>query len=385
MESSFKKVAILFFSLVVVMLGFGMVIPIVPFYIAKLGAGGTYLGILIASYSVMQFIFAPIWGSISDNIGRRPVLMIGMLGNAVTILLFGLSSSLWMLIVARALSGVLSSATIPAAMAYIADSTTEDERGGSMGLLGGATGMGVVIGPGIGGLLAGNSLSTPFYLAAFLSIVGFLLILLFLPETSSEIDSQRCNEDYPVIQLKQLWNVLFTPIGFLLILTLILNFGKSNFQGIFGLYVLQKFNYNPEQVGTIMMVIGLIYAVSQGVFAGLITKRWGESRLIKVSLIASSAGFVTMIFAHSYFTVLFTAGFFVLFNALLKPAITSDISKKANMGLGIAMGLNESYGSLGRVIGPICAGFVFDINVNFPYIGGAIIMCLVFTISLFKL
>jgi len=152
-----RNIAILFFTMVVVMIGFGIIIPIMPFYVESFGASGKALGALMAIFSVMQFLFAPLWGSLSDRYGRKPILLIGVFGNALSLVLMGFSSSLWMLFGSRALAGILSSATLPTAMAYIADSTSERDRGAGMGYIGAAMGVGMVLGPGIGGWLAGRS------------------------------------------------------------------------------------------------------------------------------------------------------------------------------------------------------------------------------------
>ncbi len=177
-----KNLLILSFTLVVVMLGYGIVMPIIPFYVEKLGAGGRELGLLVAISALMQLFFAPLWGSLSDRIGRKPVLLVGVLGYGLTMLLFGLSTHLWTLFVARALNGVLSSATLPTAMAYVGDNTDEKQRAGGMGQLGAAMGAGVVLGPGLGGVLASVSLATPFLVAAGLCLVSLLLVALLLPE-----------------------------------------------------------------------------------------------------------------------------------------------------------------------------------------------------------
>jgi len=183
MVSSRRNITILFFTLVVVMLGFGMVIPVMPFYVDSIGGSGSTMGLLMATYAVMQFIFAPMWGSLSDRYGRKPVLVVGVLGNAIAQVLFGLSTSLGMLFVARALAGILSSATLPTAMAFISDSTSEKERSGGMGLLGAAMGVGMILGPGISGVLAKTSLALPFFLAAALSLLALILVILVLPES----------------------------------------------------------------------------------------------------------------------------------------------------------------------------------------------------------
>ena len=146
-----RSMAILVVTLVVVMLGFGMIIPLIPFYIDAFGASGSELGLLMATFAAMQFFFAPVWGRLSDRHGRKWILMIGILGNALSQLFFGLSTELWMLFASRALTGILSAATLPTAMAYIGDSTSEEDRGGGMGMIGAAMGVGMVLGPGLGG------------------------------------------------------------------------------------------------------------------------------------------------------------------------------------------------------------------------------------------
>jgi len=235
-----RSLLLLFLTLVVVMMGFGMVIPLLGFYVDHFGAGGWALGLLMSSYAVMQFIFSPIWGSLSDRYGRKPILALGILGNALAQLLFGMATQLWMLFAARILAGVLSSATLPTTLAYIGDVTSEDERGGGMGVLGAAMGIGMVIGPGLGGLLAAESLSTPFFLAAALSKAG---VLLRGP------------------QWREMGQALLGPLGAPLLLAGIMSFGLTNFEGVFSLYALQRYGYGPERVGFILMLIGLTSAV----------------------------------------------------------------------------------------------------------------------------
>ena len=209
MDKNRKNITILFFTLVVVMMGFGMVIPILPFYIEAFGASGGELGALMSTYAVMQFIFSPIWGGISDRYGRKPVLMVGVLGFAISQLFFGLSTQLWMLFAARIMAGVLSSATLPTALAYIGDSTGERERGGGMGLMGAAMGIGMVIGPGIAGLLAEGALSTPFFLAAGLSILALLLVWAFLPESLAPEERVDTGGKIRGPQFNEMWAALF--------------------------------------------------------------------------------------------------------------------------------------------------------------------------------
>ena len=381
--SNRKNVAILSMTLGVVMLGFGMVMPIMPFYVESMGASASELGLLVAISPFIQLVASPFWGGVSDRRGRKPVLVVGLAGYGLSMLLFGLSTELWMLFVARGVGALLSAATMPTTMAYIGDSTSEQDRGGGMGALGAATGLGMVLGPALGGLLGSESLSTPFFLTAAVCLLTLLLVLLFLPE-SLPVEARRATPAgvRPAAQVRELWQALFGPLSVLLLMAFLVSFGLTNFQGIFGYYALKKFGYGTEEVGWILTVVGLVAALTQGVLTGPLTKRWGEATVIKATLLASAITFALLLTANSLATVLLTTALFTLPNALLRTAIMSLTSKHAGERQGAAMGLNNSFNSLGRVVGPIWAGFAFDLNYNLPYLSGAVIMFVGFLISL---
>jgi DHA1 family multidrug resistance protein-like MFS transporter len=377
-----RNLLILAFSLLVVMLGFGMVIPVFPFLIDKLGASGSALGLLVATAALTEFLFGPIWGSISDRVGRKPILMIGMFGYALSMFLFGIANRIWMLITFRALSGVLSSATISTTMAYIGDSTSEKARGGGMGLLGAVGGAGTVIGPGIGGLLAGGSLTTPFFVSTALALLSVLLVALLLPESLPYEARSAQEQKIKLIRFGELWRALTGPIGLLLLIAFLATFGTSNFESVFGLYMLRKLDYGPEQVGGILTLVGAIALVGRGLLTGFVTGHWGEPAVIKASLIVGAAGFILLLLANTYTTVLLTTGIFTCSITFLRPSIHSLTSKRTTIGQGASMGLSNSFVSLGRVAGPLYAGVIFDLNPNYPYLSGALILCAVFVMSL---
>jgi len=376
-----RKIFVLSFAMVVVMLGFGMVIPIFPFYIENMGAGGSELGLLIATSAFLEFVFGPFWGSVSDRIGRRPVLSIGMVGYALSTFLFGISTQLWMLFASRALSGILSSATVTSALAYISDNTSEKERGGGMGKLGAAMALGLMLGPGVGGWLGGESLSLPFFVAAGMAIVSLLLIIILLPESLSE-EKRASAGNLKTIQVKDLWSALSGPVGFSLFMVMLFSFALTNFESVFGLYALEKFSFGPGQVGAILTVIAVVSTIGKATLTGPTTKRWGEALVIKGSLLAGSIGFLVLLWADTYLTILLATAFFILSKTLLRPAAFALISKQATVGQGAAMGLSNSFMSLGRIVGPIWAGFIFDINLNFPYLSGSVLMLVGFILSL---
>lgn len=377
-----KHVLILSFALVVVSLGFGMVIPIFPFYIEKLGATGTHYGLLIATAALLEFLCAPIWGSLSDRTGRKPILIVGMVGYALSSLLFGMSTKLWMLFASRALSGLLSSATSATAMAYISDTTSDRDRGGSMGMLGAAAGLGLILGPGLGGWLGADSLALPFYVAAGLSVVALFLILFALPESLPPEQRQKSGRLLQGLSLSELGRALRGPIGALFGLLFLVSFGLTNFESIFGLYAADRLGYGPERVGAILAVVGVVTTLGKAVLIGPLTKRWGEPPLIRVSLLASAIGFGVLLLAKQYAVLLLATGLFILSKTFLRTTLLSLASKRAQGGQGAVMGLGNSFISLGRIVGPIWAGFAFDLHYAAPYLSGAGIMLVGFVLSL---
>jgi DHA1 family multidrug resistance protein-like MFS transporter len=383
-SSGRKNLYILAFALVVVMLGFGIVIPIMPFYVERLGAGGTELGLLVASYAVMRLICGPIWGSLSDRVGRKPVLMVGIFGYGITMILFGLATNLWLLFVFRALSGILSSATSPTTMAYISDSTAEAERGEGMGRLSAAVGVGTIFGPGLGGLLAGQNLATPFFIAGGMSFLALLLIWLFLPESLPKASRQDAGGKKR-LQARQVWQAASGSIGSLLLMAFLASFGLTAFFGIFGLYALQKYTAGPEAVGGIMMVFGLVTALSQGGLTGPLTKHWGEKVMIQSSLAATAIGFLLISLASTFVAFLVAIGVFTMAISILAPAVSALTSRQTTLEQGLTMGLSNAAQSLGRIAGPLLGGIMFDIQIEYPNYLGAIVMGIGFLVSFFTL
>ncbi len=380
-----RNLSILFFTLAVVMLGFGIIIPLLPFLIEKFGGNGVSMGLLMAIYSIMQFIFSPVWGALSDRFGRKPILMLGILGNAISMVMFGLAGSMTALFMARGLAGIISSATLPTAMAYISDSTDEHERGGGMGIVGAAMGVGMVLGPGLGGLMGHYSLQAPFYFAAAVSILAMMFVWFLLPESLPHERRSMVKVKFQGPQLGEMVKALSTPIGFLLILAFLHSFGLANFEGIFGMYAQLRYDYDEATIGLILTVVGVVSTIVQGALTGIATRRWGDGKVIKISLIASVFGFAAMLLAQNLLMVILMTGLFVFSNAMIRPGVSSLISKRTVHGQGMAMGLNNSYMSLGRIVGPLWAGVALDINLGFPYITGAVIMLVGFIASLFFL
>jgi len=373
-----RNLILLYFTLAVILLGFGVLIPLEAFLVDQYGASGQELGALISLFALCQLLFSPIWGSISDSIGRKPILIVGAVGNALSLVMFGLSTQLWMLFVARALGGIFSAATMPTALAFIGDSTTKENRGGGMGVIGAAMGTGMVLGPGIGGWLGADSLSLPFFVAGGLSLIAGLLVYLILPESlPAEKRAAKVQLDISSRYIG-MWEGLKGPMALFFLLSFLVSFGLSNMEGILGLFALERFGYGPPEVGIIMVVVGTVVAVVQMVLTGPATKRFGERNVIKAALLGLTVTFLLILIAYDFPTLLITIGLFAFTNAMLRPSIASMISKETKIDQGLAMGLNSSFMSLGRFIGPLLAGFLFDIRITLPYMVGSLIMFLGF-------
>jgi len=293
---------------------------------------------------------------------------------------FGLAETLWTLFAARILSGVLSSATAPTTMAYIGDSAPEDERGGGMGLLGAAGGIGTIVGPAMGGFLGTESLSVPFFVAAGMAALSLILAIIFLPESHPATEGPKKKE--AIINLRSWWEAIRSPIGNLFALTFISTCGLMIFANVFGLYGLERFGYGPEQVGIIMMVLGLVSALTQAFLAGPTTKRWGDAAVVKAGLLTTAISFGLMVLADTFTTVLVTTAFFAMTVSIQSPALLSLTSRRATVPQGVAMGLSNSFVSLGRIFGPILGGMVLDVNTSLPYLSGGAIMLVAFFASL---
>ncbi len=375
-----RNVSILSFTLLVVMLGFGIIIPILPFYITRLGASGREMGMLTAISALMQFAFAPVWGTLSDRYGRKPILLVGITGYGVTMLLFGLATELWMLFLARALNGILSSATMPTAMAYIADHKPGKSRGAGMGQLGAAAGVGFILGPALGGLLAAGSLALPFFVATGLCLVSLLLVWLLLPES-------RANSRLPAkaergFNLRLLSKGLTGSTGSLMLLTFVVSLGMASFQGILGLYALDQFGFTTQQIGLIWMVVGVVTIVAQGALTGWLTSWLGEVVVIRISLAVTAASFGLILLAGAYLPLLAATSLLILGVALLGPALNALISTRTALEQGITLGISNSFTSLGRILGPLWAGWIYEVNMGFPFLSGAVILLAGFLISL---
>ena len=376
-----RGLVVLFLAIFIVMMGFGIVLPVLQFYAREVGATPFQIGLLAASYAGMQFLFAPLWGALSDRAGRKPIFALGLLGYAVSFVIFGLSHQVWQLFLARILGGVLSAATLPTAMAYIGDTTTEEHRGGGMGMMGAAMGLGFTIGPGIGGLLGRQNLSLPFFVGAGLAVLTLLLSWGALPEPDRlDSSSQRPS------RLESVRLALGGPLAFFYIVTLAGAFTLAGLEATYALFAQDRLHLSiaggAGAIGVVFVVVGLVQAVILGGLVGRLINRWGEERLVRGGLVLAAAGYFLITFTHSVATLAIYAAVAGAGHSLMRPSVASLISKRTQAGQGLSIGIMDSFDSLGRILGPAWAGWVYHAGIGLPYISAAMVLLITFAISL---
>lgn len=362
----------MFFSILMVGMGFSIIMPVLPFYVTSMGANAFQLGLLITVYALCQFIFAPVWGNYSDRVGRRPVLIIGVTGFAITFILMGLSTHLWMLFVARIAGGIFSCAALPTAMAYVGDSTSIEERGSSMGLVGASMGMGMIFGPAIGGLLAGHFIALPFFFAGGLAALNSLMVILWVKESLPP--EKRTAEKKKLTIVPPFRDGFKSVLIGLFIVMFIVATGEAMHQTTFALFMKGMLGFDSKEVGWAFMAAGTGSVLVQGVLVGRIMNRIGEERTAQLGIIIMMAGFA--LFLHTFslgstvlFMILYAVGI-----SLVILSITTAVSRRSDMPQGKSMGILQGFDSLGRVIGPILGGILLDIHLNLAYWGAISIL-----------
>jgi DHA1 family tetracycline resistance protein-like MFS transporter len=353
---------ILFATVFIDLLGFGIVIPFLPMYAAHLQIGAVRIGVILSAYSLMQLIAAPILGRLSDIYGRRPIIMVGLLGSSLSYFIYGFAFSFGGLVLARAVHGVCAG-TVSTAQAYVADITLEKDRARGMGVIGAAFGLGFVLGPAIGGSLGTESLRLPVFFAAALTLVNLIFagIVLPEPERSNTAGSRRTSAAHPLIILSR--QLSRSSMARLFAIAFLATFAMAMFETTFALMVPLIYGYRAAGVGALLAYAGLIQVITQGYLIGKIIKRINEKRLIQVGLGLFAIGMAPMASFGSGAMLLLLLAALSLGYGFANPAITSLISKRAESDLqGEALGINQSALALARVVGPIIAGLAYGLT-----------------------
>jgi len=363
------------------LLGFGMVIPQLGPYAHALGAPEWLVGILFATYSAMQFLFAPVWGSLSDQVGRRPILMVSLAGSVIGYLLFAAANSVAMLFASRLIAGI-AAANLSVAQAYLADITPPSERTGAMGLVGAAFGIGFVLGPSLGGLLGRfGGIHAVGLSAAIFSSLALLGAWRFLPEPSQRQSSRSLSR---WATLHQVWRN--RPLLLCIALFFFATFAVANLQFSLPLFLPLRWHWTVEEtgwrVGVLLSFAGLLMGALQGVAVGQWAKRYGEARLVISGMGWIAIGLAMLPLVSHWHWLYLPLAVLAVGGAMAQPTLASLVSQCSPEEMrGSIMGVYQSAGSLARILGPLWAGFWFHLAPVFPFWTAAAIMAVVWLFS----
>lgn len=348
---------VIFITVFIDLIGFGIVIPVLPFYVegTQFNASARSVGLLFASYSVMQLLFTPILGRLSDRYGRRPVLLISLLGTSLGFLIMGFATTLWMLFLGRIIDGI-TGGNISTAQAYIADITTPENRAKGMGTIGAAFGLGFIFGPAIGGILSRWGIGVPFLFAGGLAFANAILLYFVLPETVTPEHPARTNA--ATGRWSQLRRALRqSRLAFILSIYFLAIVAFSIMTTSFALFTMYRFGYDAHDTGWLFVFVGVIGAIIQGGLIGRLVKRFGEMALVVTGVLIFSASLFVIPFTGpqtGLLTLLLVGGLFAVGNSLSGPSLIALASKSVGRGeQGGALGVTQSVASLARIVGPL--------------------------------
>jgi DHA1 family tetracycline resistance protein-like MFS transporter len=377
-----KALITIFLIVFIDLLGFGIILPLLPFIAQKYQANAAQIGLLTATYSFFQLLAAPVLGRLSDRFGRKKILILSQLGSALGFIILAFANSLPLLFLSRIIDG-LTGGNISIAQAYIADVTDKKNRARGMGLIGAAFGLGFIFGPALGGALSKISYSTPALVAAFVSFLTVLTTILFLKET---VDTKKALESPKTeFSFKELKIVLLIPnLSFLIIIFFLINLAFSLTQGNLALWTENTFGYDPSKNGFIFAYVGVLAVLVQVVVLPFLLKKLNENIILKIASFSLFLSFFLIFLSKNEPIFYLALTFMPLGNGLANPSIQSIASKDVpKEEYGGILGLLQSAGSMGRILGPIIGGGLFYLfNKDLPFLFASIILFLVFLANL---
>jgi DHA1 family tetracycline resistance protein-like MFS transporter len=374
-----SPLVIIFVTVFIDLLGFGIIIPLLPFYAQSYGASPFVIGLLGTVFSLMQFLVAPLCGRWSDRIGRRPIILAGLLASAVAYVALALADSLALIFAARILGGI-AGGNIPTAQAYIADITTHENRAKGMGLIGAAFGLGFIIGPAVGGILTRFGHATPMWCAAALCFANFVAAIFLLPESRQGRRDRVSLSRFDLLRRARHHGGLVP----LLMVFFLVSTAFSGFEATFALFTERRFEFNAERIGYVFAFIGLVLAIVNGVLVGRVVPIVGERRLVPLAIALIAIALLLLPVAHSVPALFAVCGAMAIGMGFNNPSLTSAVSRLSDPAeQGGMLGLAQSLAALGRIVGPAWGGFLFDrIDITTPYFSAGAVMSLALLLAI---
>ncbi|MEC0275997.1 MULTISPECIES: MFS transporter [Peribacillus] len=376
-----KKIIILMINMFIAIGSFGIIIPILPAYLASINQGGTAAGLMIAIFAGAQLIFSPIAGKWTDQFGRRKMIIYGLVGLTLSMFIFYAVNSIWLLYASRIIGGIGAALLIPAIFAYVADITTFDQRAKGNSLVSAAMSLGIVVGPGIGGFLADFGLKFPFLISALVSLSAVVFSIFVLKESETAQVTQSMDAKTETM-LRKIALSVKKPYFIPLIITLVMSFGLMAYESVIGLYLDNQFNSTPKDIAVMVTATGIVSVIVQLFVVDRIVQRFGEVNVLNIFISVAAIGFLLSLFASSYLVFFLISLIIFLSTSILRPVLNTLISKMAGNEQGFAMGMNNAYMSIGNVLGPTLAGMMYDVHITYPFMLGLILLFITLMITM---
>lgn len=367
-----KKIFILMVNMFIAIGSFGIIIPILPQYLASIGEGGTAAGLMIAIFAGAQLIMSPIAGKWADQYGRRKMIIAGLTGLMISMVIFYFSNTVFVLYVSRFIGGIGAALLVPAIFAYIADITTMEQRAKGNSLISASMSLGIVIGPGIGGFLAEYGIKMPFLVSAIVALIAVIFSVFVLQE-SQEMGIHQTEADQEPM-MKKLATSIRKPYFIVLVITLIMSFGLMAYESVLGLFVDNQYGASPQDIAIMVTATGIVSVIVQLFIVDKIVNRFGEWSVLVIFIGVATLGFLLSILVPNYTGFFAVTLFIFLATSILRPVLNTLISKMAGNEQGFAMGMNNAYMSIGNILGPTIAGLLYDVNIYYPFIFGFLIL-----------
>ncbi|MEM7154633.1 MAG: MFS transporter [Myxococcota bacterium] len=368
--------ATLWLTLFIDLVGFGIIIPVLPFYASSFGASPQVVALLSTAFSAAHFLASPLLGRLSDRVGRRPVMLVSIGGTCLSMLVLGFATTLWMVFAARVLSGI-SGANISTAHAYVADRVAPAKRAKYMGLMGSAIGLGFVFGPAIGGLLATpESPELPFFVAAGLSVANWIMALIWLPESHRTRGPAAAGARIRLTFASVRKVLLGTQLGYMVLLNFTFFMAFSAMESTYALLLEARLSWGAQQTGGIFAFVGVVIVLTQGVLVGRMVAGLGERRTLMVGVVVLALGLAAVGLAPSVWLIFVGSAGIAAGNGLMAPSINALVSRQSDeKNQGFTLGLSTSAASLGRIVGPIWGGITFElVSPGTPLVTAALIV-----------
>lgn len=375
-RSQTSALVVLFAVVFINLVGFGLVVPLLPFFGQSLNAAPWEIAVMFSAYSLGQFFAEPFWGRLSDRIGRKPVLLITVAANAVGYVMLAFAPNIWAAVAIRLFTG-LGAGNVSTVQGYVADVTPPEKRAGRMGLIGAAFGLGFIVGPGLGGLLVRDDLGRlgyqlPIFTAAAIALLAAIGVIIFLKESRAKADPAAPRPAF----LSGVRDATRNPVvSRVLLVTLIYMAGFSGMESTFGLWTEARYGWGAREVGLSFMAVGIVSVVTQGLIAGRLARRFGESRVLAFGCLLFGTGLVAQVLSPAAWMVPVMMALGAFGMAMTMPNISALISRSVDPDRqGAMLGLNMAASSIARIFGPIIAGAIFSgLGHDWPFLIGAML------------